>query len=398
MQEIRDLYELIISGKASAEEEQHFMQLMAAPENEETAKELLLSFIDRAEADESIPALSADRLSIIAQSIFIADPVYKPEPPIRWIHRPFFRYAAAIILLMGMATFFWITRDKKDPQTPAIADKDTLHITPGRNGAILTLADGSQVLLDSAANGIVASQNGAEAVLQNGQLSYNPTGNTNETMVYNTMRTPAGRQFEVTLPDGTHVWLNAASSIRFPTVFTGKERRVQITGEAYFEVTKIKAKPFIVQINDGLNVEVLGTKFNINSYADEGRINTTLLEGSVRVSHPQQSLVLKPGQQAQCKVLAPSSPGDITLGSNVDINLVMAWKNGKFNFQDADLRQVMKQIERWYDVQVVYEGKIPSFSFEGMMDRGVQITDVLRFLGNNGIKARLEGRQLIITE
>ncbi|MCM5527728.1 FecR family protein [Parasegetibacter sp. NRK P23] len=293
--------------------------------------------------------------------------------------------AASILFAMLVGAYWWTSYNSK-LAAPAVAG-NSLPVVPGSNGAVLTLADGSKVLLDSIQQAVVALQGGATASVVNGELVYEGTGNE---VVYNTMTTPKGRQFNMTLADGTRVWLNAASSIRYPTVFSGKERRVEVSGEAYFEVAKNAAMPFKVQVKDVAEVEVLGTHFNLNAYENEASINTTLLEGSVKVN----GTIIRPGQQAQVMANSPETK----VVQRADIEQVMAWKNGIFRFQDADLKQVMKQLERWYDIEVKYEGAIPDIHLQGKMDRGVALEDVMRFLADYNIATRLENRTLIISK
>lgn len=294
-----------------------------------------------------------------------------------------FRYAAAILLLIGAATLavVFFGNNKKQPTAIQTAD-----IAPGGNKAMLTLADGTVISLDSAGNGMLAQQGNAQVVkLANGQILYRMQSGSAKEMMINKISTPRGGQYQVTLPDGSKVWLNAASTLTYPAVFTGKERKVKVSGEAYFEIVQDAAKPFMVDIDGKSSVQVLGTQFNVNSYADDGHIRTTLLEGSIRADN----LLLKPGQQAV------TGKG---LEEQVNINQVIAWKQGIFNFQDQDLTTVMKQIERWYDVDVQYEGAVPDIRFKGKMDRGVSLSGVLRFLDEFDIHTKLDGRTLTITK
>jgi len=248
------------------------------------------------------------------------------------------------------------------------------------------------MLLDSLGNGVVTTQNGTKVLLQNGQLVYKTDNSVKTAIGYNTMTTPKGRQFQLVLPDGSKVWLNAASSIRYPTVFTGNERKVEVTGEAYFEVVKNSTSPFRVKINDEAEVEVLGTHFNVNSYMNEESINTTLLEGSVSVKNSSGKLILQPGQQARV-----AGNEKIKLFAEVDVEKVMAWKNGVFNFQDATLEEVMRQLERWYDIDVVYEKNIPRLEFYGKMGRDLSLAAVLRGLEKSNVHFRIEdGRKLVV--
>lgn len=308
----------------------------------------------------------------------------EPAVRIHFIKTTWFRYAAAVILVIGLGAYIWSETGKNNRAVAEITD-----IVPGHDGAILTLADGTQVILDSAGSGVVAIQGGTEISLKNGQLAYNP--NSAVATTYNTMTTPKGRQFQLVLPDGSKVWLNAASSITYPTAFTGKERLVNVTGEAYFEVTGNAKQPFKVKVNNNTQIEVLGTSFNLKAYRDDSIINTTLLEGAVRVSTPNQLQMLKPGQQTQVK-----PDGKITLVKNADIDKAMAWKNGIFNFENAPLEEVMRQLERWYDIDVKYVGDPPRREFIGKLPRDLTLLQVMETLQEMNVKFKIEGRTLIV--
>jgi ferric-dicitrate binding protein FerR (iron transport regulator) len=262
------------------------------------------------------------------------------------------------------------------------------------------LADGSQVVLDSLGNGMIAKQNGVKVLLQNGGVAYDPTGAAAGEVTYNTLTTPKGRQFRVVLPDGTRAWLNAASSIRYPTVFAGKERKIYVTGEAYFEVAKNTKLPFKVNINGRAEIEVLGTHFNVNAYENEASINTTLLEGRIRVragqsdlqkTQPGMEAVLKPGQQAQImnvpvgRKIQPGS-GGIEVIDDADPENVVSWKNGLFDFEGLHLAEVMRQLERWYDIKVQYGGLSSDRIFRGQMHRDVPLSEALEMLKMMGVK------------
>ncbi len=231
----------------------------------------------------------------------------------------------------------------------------------------------------------MALQNGVTAKVVDGALVYEGKGNA---VVYNTMSTPKGRQFQLTLPDGTKVWLNAASTIRYPTAFSGAERKVDITGEAYFEVTK-GVTPFVVNADNRAEITVLGTHFNVNSYSNEERLATTLLEGSVRVSKGNTSRQIRPGEQA----LVTES---VQVVSGVNTAQVVAWKDGLFDFDGASLEQVMRQLERWYDIEVVYKGKVPNITFWGGITKDVALADLLTGLKRSEVNFKIEGRQLIV--
>ena len=313
----------------------------------------------------------------------------------RWV----FRAAAAIILLLGIGTYLW---KHNPPASDNLAQNKSHDALPGRDGAILSLADGRKLVLDSLGNGIIATQGKTTVQIKNGRLVYDAAGPSGE-ILYNTMTTPRGRQYRLVLPDGSEVWLNAASSITYPIAFAGNERKVSITGEAYFEVAKDKAKPFHVQTSD-MEVEVLGTHFNINAYHDEGTIKTTLLEGSVKVKNARAAVMLRPGQQAAVSTGAdagnttavPAQTANIQVVNDADIDEVMAWKNGYFKFNNTDIRTVMQQIGRWYDLQVIYEGAIPKDRFGGKLPRDANASEVLKTLEQTQVHFRIEGNKLIV--
>lgn len=292
-------------------------------------------------------------------------------------------WAAACILFAAMTVIYFNLKPSESTMAPVVAQKDSETIQPGKDGAILTLADGNTVSLDSVKNGVVALQGGSKARLVNGSLIYE--GKSQEAL-FNTMSTPKGRQFQMILPDGTAVWLNAASSIRYPVVFNGTERKVAVTGEVYFEVKK-DSKPFIVSAENNTEIKVLGTSFNINSYQNEGSIKATLLQGAVKVSHEKQNCILKPGEQADVQEM-------ISVKKGVDLEAVIAWRYGLFNFENVPLEEVMRQVERWYDIEVLYENGIPAIELDGKITRGVTLNELLKGLQELGLRTQLKGRQL----
>ncbi|TWF40408.1 FecR family protein [Chitinophaga polysaccharea] len=297
-------------------------------------------------------------------------------------------YAAAAVLLIGIGIFY-LLKTRLDQLPTAHLPLAQNDVAPGGSGAILTLADGSRMQLDSMANGVVATQTGVRVMLQKGQLVYDAAPGASD-VVYNSISTPNGRQFCMKLPDGTAVWLNAASTIRYPVAFKGKERLVEITGEAYFEVAQHTNMPFKVKINETSTVEVLGTHFNINAYKDEPGVTATLLEGAVRVRYAGETATLKPGQQALM------AGGPIKLNTAVNIDKVMAWKNGLFNFDGASLQQVMKQLERWYNIEVVYEKGVPDLRFGGELSRNLKLSEILNTLQDVHIHFRIENNRKLI--
>lgn len=308
--------------------------------------------------------------------------------------------AAAIVCCVAAGAYLWGRGGSEDRHTLAQAASANPQ-TPGREGAILTLADGTTIVLDSLDNGIVARQPGSNVLLMNGKLTYGAGNEAEEGRIaYNTIQTPRGRQFRLELPDGTGVWLNAGSSLRYPTRFSGAHRTVSVTGEAYFEVAPDKNKPFIVSYSfepDGVpagRIEVTGTRFNINAYPDEDGATTTLIDGGVRLiaesfSSKNSSVVLQPGEQGKIE------DGRIAV-SKVETDAAIAWKEGYFYFRDAGIKSVMRQLQRWYNIQVIYEGEVPQRSFRGKIQRDLNLSDVLAFLKEAEVHFRIEGNNLIV--
>lgn len=307
----------------------------------------------------------------------------------RWI-------AAAVVILLAGSAYLLFSRGNGPRQEQADTDRHiAMDVQPGKQGAILTLANGRRVVLDSMGNGLVATQNGAAVILENGRLTYNRAQAKTDEITFNTMTTPKGRKFQLVLPDGTKVWLNAASTLTFPTAFTAGERNVSVTGEAYFEVAKNAAIPFKVTINDQEKIEVLGTSFNVHAYADERSMHTTLLEGSVRVISENEKVLLRPGELAAVSHSNPGSSGINIQKANIE--KVMAWKNDLFDFENATLAEVMNEISRWYDIDVVYEKGVPAFEFGGKIRRDLTLANLLKFLEGAGVHFRIEaGRKLIV--
>lgn len=328
---------------------------------------------------------------ILAADKLTADPVAAPAPRVHHLHR--WGWAAAVILLIAAGAWL-INRQSPSRSNANMAATSPLDVDPGTHGAVLTLADGSQMVLDSAGNGVITRQNGTSVILKNDGLQYAPEEAGAEDMKYNTITTSRGRQFKVILPDGTKVWINAASTLRFPVAFNGESRVVELSGEAYFEVAKNALQPFRVQVPGRIDLDVLGTAFNVHAYGNEQKSFTTLVEGAVRVSLPGKSgsaVVLKPGDQLQ------AGSNAMELVNNANVDKAIAWKNGLFNFEGVGLREMMRQLERWYNLEVVYEGNVPDVLFFGEMSRKLKLSDVLSGLERNDVHFRLEeGRRLIV--
>ncbi|RZJ92246.1 MAG: FecR family protein, partial [Chryseobacterium sp.] len=294
---------------------------------------------------------------------------------------------------LGLSLYFY---SSKSPDKVELANVEVADINPAGNKAYLTLGNGKRIALTDASNGTIAEQTNVQITkTADGQLVYtiaeNKSGSSSQ-LEYNTIETPNGGRYEIALPDGTHVWMNAASSLKYPASFASlKERRVELQGEAYFQVAKDKQHPFIVKTAQQ-EVKVLGTHFNINSYADEPEVKTTLLEGSINVSDlkSKSSKILKPGQQAIAK------DRDLKVGV-ADVDQAMSWKNGDFVFVGEDLKAVMRQIARWYDVEIEYQGDINSSGVVSTISRTKKLSQVLKALQiNQGIHFKVEGRRVLV--
>ncbi len=310
---------------------------------------------------------------------------------VRWFRYDWTIAAAAVVIIVFSVLFWNHNNNNNKPALQNISRIDKDVITPGKNQAVLTLADGRRVLLDSATIGNIANQGGVNVLKENGSLAYLTEGITDVSSVINKISTPRGGQYKVVLADGSKVWLNAESELTFPSAFIGNDRRVELKGEGYFEVAHNVQKPFYVKVN-GMEVKVLGTEFNINSYPDESGIKTTLVNGSVRIHAGDQTTVITPGQQAILK----KGSEDI-LVKDVDVESQVSWKNGKFIFQDIDIYSVMRQLTRWYNIDVVYGQGLPNEQFVGVISRNVSISEVLSMLeSTEAVSFRIQGRRVYV--
>ncbi|HEX8024084.1 FecR family protein, partial [Mucilaginibacter sp.] len=328
--------------------------------------------------------------------------LYEPLPLDNKVQLPVTRkkrywpgYAAAASILLCLSVSFYFYRQPKQQNLVKnnIVKNDFL---PGSNKAVLTLANGAKLSLTGGSKGLLARQ-GVTSInkKEEGKVEYRPAADDLTVVkpagiMYNTVTTPKGGQYQVALPDGTKVWLNTASSIRFPTAFNGNNRQVEITGEVYFEVAKNKEKPFIVT-SGSQKVTVLGTHFDINAYADEKVVKTTLLEGSVKVTTGSGMVLLKPGQQSQL-----NTENKLIVSNDIDTDEVIAWKKGYFQFNKADIQTIMNQISRWYDVEVKYEGQVEPGHYYGKISRNVNASKVLKVLELSGMHFTIEGGKIIV--
>lgn len=401
--------EKIASGGYTPEELRDFLSFMDRADPEQVDRILAVyqvAFDNQSGYQLQVSPDFMDRLRALrpADNELVAIPARNRMVWLRWT-------AAAALILLAAGAYWFIVNKTPQPSTASNSPAPKNDILPGGNKAILTLAGGQQLILDSAQQGSLAVQGNTDVrKTDNGKLVYHSMGSpSNAVIVYNKLTTPRGGQYQLTLPDGTQVWLNAASSITYPTAFTGKERKVTLTGEAYFEVAKNATMPFMVEEND-MVIKVLGTRFDVNGYDNEPTHTAVLVDGAVSVVYGKQEVRLQPGTQAQVRQGAAAngrSAGNRLAGDNqapvltvspADIGQALAWKNGFFAFSKADLPTVMRQLARWYDVDVNYEGTISRdvFEFDGKIGKSLSLDQVLQLLTKTHVHYTIQGKQLTI--
>lgn len=307
--------------------------------------------------------------------------------------------AIASVCVLILTAFFWWSNRSTTPAVQTIIPVADNYVPPGKDQALLTLSGGQTIVLDSTGNGVLAKEGNSIIKKTGALLSYesNVSTSTNNP-IFNTLSTGRGGQYRMVLPDGSKVWLNAASSIRYPTFFTGDTREVKVTGEVYFEIaTQIDKhnhrQPFLVQVGD-MQIEVLGTHFNVNAYSDELDIKTTLVEGRIKVKTDKETRFIQPGQQA--RVSHQKMESKVSVISDINVQEVLAWKNGLFQFTNADIQTLMRQISRWYTVEVSYQGKITSDKFSGKIPRSLDLFKVLQILEQSGVRFELKADKTLL--
>ena len=387
--EIADLIFKYLNGKLSDDEQQALQNWLDA----DIANQIMLTELQSKEKmEEGLQFFESVDHQASWENINnqIDNPVFQHSV---WSFTKYFKYAAAI-LITGIFGYAFLHKKDNTVKTIAKTQKPQVlknDVLPGGNKATLTLGDGSVITLEDMENGSFKKENGVKISKKEGQLVYEilPTENSSA-ITYNTINTPTGGQYEILLPDGSKVWLNSRSSLHFPTAFSGNERKVQLTGEGYFEISKNKNMPFIVEAGK-THVEVLGTHFNVMAYDNEAVSKTTLLEGSVKVGNGDNKKILSPGQQA--------AVGSQIRVRTVDIEEAIAWKEGYFQFDNEDLTTIMRQLQRWYDVDVVNEKQIPDKHFTAMISRNNTLSKVLKMLEMSGeLKFEIEDKRITIRE
>jgi len=389
MQKIEDLIRKYNSGECSAEEMNFLEQWYQSFEwnNKSDISDTELESLK----EEVWLALQKNKPSVKLETT--GPEIATLSSSISW-----WRYAAAAIFIIaiGGITFYLlreqpVTESNITNNIPAKQDEST-DALPGTSKAQLVLADGSIISLDSTRNMQLTEKDGTHIDKQSGKLVYNDVATAIGKILFNTLSTPRGGEYQLVLPDGSKVWLNAVTSIKFPTRFQGKERIVFLHGEAYFEVAKNKEMPFQVKLDNDMTVQVLGTHFNIMGYDDEAEVKTTLAEGIVKVTNQSNVVLLSPSKQAVLKKTDQS-----LAVSNADVSKALAWKNGMIEFDGDDLPYIMRQLSRWYDVDVSFRGAIPKGTYKGAIRRQAPLSKVLEILRVAGVQYKMEGKKLIVT-
>jgi hypothetical protein len=381
---------------ASHDERAELANLLTIKEYRAQVMELFTDAWEKYEGGDMI--ISSERTEEMLQQILHPTPVIQLENTdgqdrSRIYRLPLWTRVAAVVAVVVLAVGGYELLKRNDMPTvkAPIAQKPKADVDPGSYKASLILADGRKVLLDSVGAGEIAQQGNTTLMNKNGQIAYQEGKKDTGAIIYNTIVTGRGETYSFTLADGSRVWLNSASSIKFPVAFPGKERRINITGEVYVQVAKNPSKSFIATAR-GLDVQALGTEFDINAYSDEENVNATLINGAVKLIGGSGNALLKPGQQAYL-----DNDGSLSQPKNVDIDEVVSWKEGNFQFESADIRVILRQLARWYDVEVVYEGEIKDKKFFGIISRNSNLSNVLQMLKASDIKFRIEGKKLYVT-
>jgi ferric-dicitrate binding protein FerR (iron transport regulator) len=392
--DLQQLFQKYLDGGATEAELDVLLEHFKLDGDQSPLREMILDELAKTQTAENDPAVTSmvDRVEQRLMHI-----IHEQEQPVIQMHKrktySWIAAAASILIVCSIGLYFYQHHSQKPANNTQLVKND---VAPGRNQATLTLANGQKIILTKGLSGKLAQQGNTLVQVNKGNaIAYiAPVAtNTTATIQYNTLSTARGEQspYPLVLADGTKVWLDAASSITFPTAFNGKERVVKITGEAYFEVVHNAAQPFKVSVK-GQTIEDIGTAFNINAYDDEPTISTTLISGEAKVSSADYSVTLKPGHAAV------SSTGQKTIKvKDANIDATMAWKNGKFIFESNKIGAIMRQVSRWYDVDVVYEGNVSNNDYIGTFSRYKNVSEVLSVLElTKTVHFKIEGRRITV--
>lgn len=395
-EELKYLLERYINQKITEDEYQRLFEALEDKNNTTGWKKVIRQMMERQPAD---PDYKSSRWEPVITKILEKDRKANRKNNRRRQLFTIRRIAAAVAVILLLSAGIWFTiqyKYKEHVVTTTALKEENNNILPGSNKAILTLGNGEKIVLDSTNNGLLSMQGKTKIIkVNNGLLTYNRqliTDNRQQEIQYNTITTPRGGQYEVVLPDGSKVWLNATSSIKFPAAFTRNKRVVEITGEAYFEIAKNADRPFIVKKGD-VEIQVLGTQFNVNAYDDEPGMKVTMLEGLVRIVQQttDNRQLIKPGEQIRL-----NKNGKMKLIENADVSEAVAWKEGLFQFSDDNIEQIMRQISRWYNVEIIYENGIPEGHITGKIPRNTNLSNVLKIMQLSGVHFKIEGRKVIV--
>ena len=396
-----ELLSLFAEGKISRDEFEHLFDYLRSKDDDDSINYAIDQELGKMKKCASLTDGEKEAIfqNIVTNDKFGQEPV--SESSGNHLVRAWYQVgvAASILAMLTVGLYFYTNRtiDTQLVLSESQNIKEKSIIKPGGDKAVLTLSDGSKIILEDAKKGLLANQAGVSIQkTADGELLYSFAKNLNsvsealpEDVIYNKIETPFGGKYQINLPDGSKVWLNSASTLRFPALFSGNTREVELNGEAYFDVAKNPNKPFKVITKDQI-VEVLGTQFNINSYSDEETFKTTLIEGSVKIIYKDRVVLLSPGQQFQ-----PNMKSSKVI--EADTEEVTAWKNGYFLFKDEDIRSIMRKISRWYNVEVNYSGNIPDVGFGGNISRSKDINEVLNVLQlTNAVHFKVEERRITV--
>jgi ferric-dicitrate binding protein FerR (iron transport regulator) len=391
------LMDRFASNTCTREEFDRLLTLVEKEDDAEGMTEEMRKYWNRLEAGRSMSPEWKERFNNLLRK---SSNPHEEGATGRKVSRIWYKWAAAaaivIMLAAGFGEWKWNKRTSSPAEQIVAVKTEKQNIAAGKNRAVLILADGSSISLDSVNNGTLATQDGVKIIKgEEGEILYYPGGQKTVTSGYNTIVTPRGGKYSVVLSDGTKIWLNAASSVRFPVAFNAATRDVLLSGEAYFDVTKNPGKPFRVKAGD-INVRVLGTEFNINAYKEEGHISTTLVEGSLKVDKSgnlsaSQGVLLKPGEQANV-----AHDENIILNRSPNMDEVLAWKNGKFEFANTPVPVILREISRWYDLDVVFQGPLPDKRLTGTFSREVDIDQLVEMFRYAGINVSIANKRLLI--
>jgi transmembrane sensor len=392
---LKKLFEKYIQNTCSEQELEEFWQLLSELSDNDTIDlDLKKLWQQQSHTDESSSGSTMNKMKLfdkVMQKVQQQD--LSTQRKSYQVHWPYWLAAVFFGSILIASFYYMFSVARRTTKSVIAMDHRSIlrnDVAPGIAKALLTLSNGKQILLDSMAAGTISKQGNVAIINMNGRLTYHDSccsGNEqSRIMAYNTLSTANGNQYELILPDGSKVWLNAASSIHYPVVFADSCRVVEITGEAYFEVVHNPQKPFRVKVGNEV-IQVLGTHFNINAYANEPCITITLLKGSLKVTQVTtgQSQLLKPDQQEKV-----DKEGRMRFIPDADGNEAIAWKNGYFEFDQADIFTVMRQLARWYNLDVSYQGKIPTDRFGGEIERDLNLSEVLELLQKSNVHFRIE--------